>query len=225
VATFVLVPGGWRGGWWFEPLVTRLRAHGHDARAVTLTGLGDRAHLATARTNLDTHIEDVLRLLECERLTDVVLCAHSYGGMVITGVADRAPERLAALVYCDAYVPEDGQSCFDLAGDRYRSAFLTGARADGHSVVAPPGSDPRTSAQPLASFLQQVRLTGAWQRVRRREFLYLSDWATPFTAQYQRLAADPTWVTHTLPIGHDVMTHGLDELTATLLAVAGPGPA
>jgi pimeloyl-ACP methyl ester carboxylesterase len=220
VATFVLVPGGWRGGWWFAPLVRRLRAHGHDVVAVTLTGLGERAHLAGGPVNLDVHIEDVLRVLECEQLTDVVLCAHSYGGMVITGVADRVPERIAALVYCDAYVPADGQSCFDLAGGRYRSVFLAGARADGHSVAAPAGRDPRTSPHPLASFLQAIRLTGAWQQVSRREFVYLSNWATPFTAQYERLADDPGWVTHTLPIGHDIVAEGLDELTGILLGAA-----
>lgn len=220
MATFVLVPGGWRGGWWFEPLVRRLRAHGHDAVAVTPTGLGERAHLSTAQVNLDVHIADVLQVLEWGELTDVVLCAHSYGGMVITGVADRAPERIAALVYADAYVPADGQSCFDLAGDGFRSMFLTGARADGHSVAAPAGRDRRMSPHPLAAFLQQIRLTGAWQQVARREFIYLSNWATPFTAQYERLAGDPGWITHTLPIAHNIMAEGLDEFTGILLAAA-----
>jgi pimeloyl-ACP methyl ester carboxylesterase len=159
----------------------------------------------------------------------VVLCGHSYGGMVISGVADRAPDRIRALVYCDAYVPADGESCFDLAGAGYQAVFLDGARADGFSVTPPASLDPRTSAHPLAAFMQAIRLTGAWQRVRRRELIYLSGWSgTPFTELYRRLAADPEWITHTLPVSHNVMADAPDELTEILLAtersVAGDQP-
>lgn len=221
MATFVLVPGGWHGGWWFEPMARRLRELGHEAFPITLTGVGERAHLAAASVNLDTHIQDVLRVFEQERLAEVVLCGHSYGGMVVTGVADRAPERVGALVYCDAYLPEDGESCFDLAGEGYRELFLAGARGDGFSVAPPAGLDPRATAHPLASFVQSIRLTGAWRRVRRREFLYLSGWSgSPFTGLCQRLAADDQWLTHTLPVGHNVMADAPDELAAILLGAA-----
>jgi pimeloyl-ACP methyl ester carboxylesterase len=221
VTTFVLVPGGWHGGWWFEPLARRLRTHGHEAYPVTATGVGERHHLTGPAVNLDTHVQDVLAVLDQERLTDVVLCGHSYGGMVITGVADRAPDRIAALVYCDAYVPEDGESCWELAGDGYRQLFLDGARADGFTVAPPPGLDARATGHPLASFVQAIRVTGAWRRIRRREFLYLSGWSgTPFTAQYHRLSDDPEWITHALPVGHNVMADAPDELTELLLATA-----
>ena len=222
MATFVLVPGGWHGGWYFQPLARQLRQLGHDVYPVTLTGLGERSHLLSASVNLDTHIQDVVSLLECERIEDAILVAHSYGGMVVSGVADRLPERLAALVYCDAYVPEDGDSCFSLAGDVYRQRFLDGAKVDGYSVAAPSRLDPRATAHPLASFLQAIHLTGAWATVRRREFVYLSGWEdlTPFRPTYDRLRSDPAWTVHTLPVGHNIIGQAPDKLLEILLNVA-----
>ena len=112
-ATFVLVHGAWFGGWCWKKVTPRLRAAGHDVFAPTLTGLGERAHLLTPDVGLDTHIEDVLAVLEFENLTNVVLVGHSYAGMVIAGTAQRAAPRLAELVYLDAFLPEDGKSLND----------------------------------------------------------------------------------------------------------------
>lgn len=213
MATYVLIPGGWRGGWWFEPLAQRLRAEGHEAYSVTLSGAGDRV------VNLDTHIQDVMDVLVAEDLHDVVLCGHSYGGMVVSGVADRAPERVDSVVYVDAYVPEDGDSCFTLTSDAYRAVFLEQSRGDGSSVQPRQGGDPRTTAQPLATFLQAIRLTGSLARFRRRDYVYLSGWTgSPFTDLYERLSQDPAWHVHTLPVGHDVMAAAADELAEILLA-------
>src|SRR5512142_2988322 len=179
--TFVLVPGGWHGGWWFQPLAHRLTRLGHEAFPLTLTGLGERKHLLAASTNLDTHVEDVVNVLETEQLEDVILVGHSYGGMVITGAADRVPERVAALVYVDAYVPDDGDSCWALTSDAYRRVFLDGVVRDGHSVAPPAALDPRATPHPLASFLQPIRLSGGVDRVPRREYVFLSGWSeTPF---------------------------------------------
>jgi pimeloyl-ACP methyl ester carboxylesterase len=114
MATYVLVHGGWHGGWCWQKVTPRLRAAGHDVYTPTLTGLGERAHLLTPAVGLETHIEDVLGVLHYEDLQQVVLVGHSYGGMVITGVADQVPERIAQLVYLDAFVPQDGQSLIDL---------------------------------------------------------------------------------------------------------------
>ena len=91
ISTFVLVPGGWHGGWYFQSLAEALRAHGHLAFAPTLTGVGERQHLLRADVNLDTHIEDVVQLLRMEKLSDVILLGHSYAGMVLSGVIDREP--------------------------------------------------------------------------------------------------------------------------------------
>jgi pimeloyl-ACP methyl ester carboxylesterase len=218
VATFVLVPGGWRGGWWYRPIVEALRRHGHDAHAVTLTGLGDRAHLR-ATANLDTHVQDVTALLEAEQITDAVLVGHSYAGMVITGAADRCPDRVRRLVYSDAYVPADGESCWDLTTPEFRRLFVEGAAADGVSVAPPRTSDARTTAHPLASFVQKIRLSGAVERVPRRDFIYLSGWRdrSPFNELHERLSRDPAWHTHRLPTGHNIVAEAPDKLLEILL--------
>src|ERR1043165_8400945 len=111
---FVLVHGAWSGGWCYARVATLLRSRGHAVFTPTLTGQGERAHLLSGAINLSTHIADVLGVFRFERLENIVLAGHSYGGMVITGVADRIPERINALAYLDAFVPEDGQSLFDI---------------------------------------------------------------------------------------------------------------
>src|SRR3712207_4810541 len=114
MATFVIVHGAWSGAWsWNRLIVPRLRQAGHDVHPVTLTGLGDRAHLASPEIDLNTHIQDVVNVLFYTDLQEVILVGHSYGGMVITGVADQCPERLSQLVYLDAAVPADGQALAD----------------------------------------------------------------------------------------------------------------
>jgi pimeloyl-ACP methyl ester carboxylesterase len=115
MATFVLVHGGGHGGWCYKKVARLLRAAGHDVYAPTLTGLGERRHLLGPHVDLDLHITDVVETLVYEDLSDVVLAGHSYGGMVITGVADRVPERIRELVYLDAAHPLDGQSLADNA--------------------------------------------------------------------------------------------------------------
>ena len=132
MATFVLVHGAWAGGWYWKRVRPLLTAAGHDVFTPTLTGLGERAHLATPDIGLETHIRDVLGVLTYEDLSDVVLVGHSCGGIVITGVAERAPGRLAHLVYLDAYVPADGQSFLDLLVSPERAAmFREQARTEG----------------------------------------------------------------------------------------------
>lgn len=220
MATFVLVPGGWRGGWYFSGLADRLRAAGQQALTVTPTGVGDRAHLNSANVNLDIHIDDVLALLATEEVSDAVLVGHSYGDMVISGAADRAPSGVVRhLVYCDAYVPEDGQSCWDLTTDAYRNLFLDNAAADGYAIQPPSGRDPRVTAHPLASFLQRIRLdTGGLREVKTRDYVYLSGWdGTSFTTVRDRLANDPTWRIHTLDSGHDVWRDAPQEFLESLL--------
>ena len=220
MATFVIIPGGWRGGWTFADFVARLRRAGHEAHAVTLSGLDDLPEGAAKAINLDTHIDDVLELLSVEDLSEVILCAHSYGGMVATGVADRAPERVATLVYLDAFVAEDGQSWWDLAGEHYRTIAIQRSRHDGLSVLPPAGRDPRCRPHPLGSFLQALRLTRPAPRV-PRVFVYATGWAdTPFTEQYHRLRNDVAWTVHSIGCGHDVINAAPDEIFAILTEIA-----
>ena len=115
--TFVLVHGAWGGGWAFRQVDQLLTADGNTVFRPTLTGQGERAHLASPTVGLDTHINDIVNVILYENLHDVVLVGHSYGGMVITGVADRVPDRIAHLVYVDAVLPEDGESLDTAFGD------------------------------------------------------------------------------------------------------------
>jgi pimeloyl-ACP methyl ester carboxylesterase len=131
LSTYVLVHGAWGGGWYWKKLLPLLRAEGHLVHAPTLTGLGERIHLASPEIGLGTHIEDVVNQLVFEDLADVILVGHSYGGMVITGVAEQAPERLSNLVYLDAFVPENGQAQIDLMPPERRRAFRDQAEAEG----------------------------------------------------------------------------------------------
>jgi pimeloyl-ACP methyl ester carboxylesterase len=174
MATFVIVHGAWSGGhaWrWVRPL---LRSGGHEVFTPALTGLGERSHLASAQADLETHVRDVIGVLEYEDLGEVVLVGHSYGGMVITGVTDRVPERLAQLVYLDAEVPMDGQSELDVLPPEERAGYEEAARSKGQGWRIPPplpeplpdDLDPtvrwvmvRMVPQPLATFAQPLRLT------------------------------------------------------------------
>jgi pimeloyl-ACP methyl ester carboxylesterase len=115
MATFVLVHGSCHGGWCWKKVTPLLRKYyGHDVYFPTLTGLGERSHLVSKDIDLYTHVCDITQLLEYEDLTEVILVGHSYGGLVIGGVAERIPERIKRLVYLDGYIPEDNKSAFDL---------------------------------------------------------------------------------------------------------------
>ncbi|MGI5282282.1 alpha/beta fold hydrolase [Nonomuraea polychroma] len=111
MTTFVLIPGMCHGGWCFEPLTEQLRRHGHRVHPLTLTGLSERSHLLHGGVNLETHIQDVTGVLAAENIEDAVLAGHSYGGMVISGVAGRVPDRVDSLVYLDAVVPQPRRTC------------------------------------------------------------------------------------------------------------------
>src|SRR6516162_7554187 len=149
--TFVLVHGSWAGGVVWRQLAPRLRKAGHEVYAPTLTGIGERKHLLSREIDLDTHIQDVIGVIDEEDLSDIVLVGHSYGGMVITGVADRVPEKVATLVYLDAFVPENGQSLFNLLpSDR--------------SLTTVPGEDWLVTPIPSADFgLKRPEVITLWE--------------------------------------------------------------
>ncbi len=142
MATYVLVHGGGHGGWCWQAVARRMRARGQEVYTPTLTGLGERAHLLSAAVDLELQITDVVKLLEFEDLRDVILVGHSYGGMVITGVADRATERVGQLVYLDAAYPQNGQSLVDHAGPMMLAARARSRVVDGIELVLFPGEDP-----------------------------------------------------------------------------------
>jgi len=221
VATFVMVPGGWQGGWAFEPVLPLLRAAGHEASAVTLSGLEieDLAHTPTP--NLDTHVQDVLTAVNSAEDRQVVLCGHSYGGFPITGAADVVPDRVRALVYIDAYVPDHGDSCWSRTTDAFRQRFLDGARRDGRVTDPVTGMDERARPHPMASFLQSIRLTGGISRIRHRHALWHTGWeGSPFTEQFARLRDDPSWTVHEVDVAHNIMRVAPERLSAILVDIA-----
>jgi len=176
MATYVLVHGGGHGGWCYQPVARILQAEGHTVYAPTLTGLGERSHLLSTDIDLDTHIRDVVALLHYEDLRDVILVGHSYGGMVITGIADRAADRVGKLVYLDAANPVDGESLVDVAGPTINAVRPMGEVVDGVELVLLPAPgagafygvtdpdvvawmDERLTGHPWACFSQKLELT------------------------------------------------------------------
>src|SRR5437660_11413889 len=132
MATFVLVHGAWHGGWCWQKVIPFLEAAGHEVYAPTLTGLAERASELSPAVGLDTHIQDVVGLLQEKNLHGVILVGHSYGGMVITGVVDAVPERIAHLVYLDTFVPRDGES---MAGVVPLLSYVLRQQAQAHGDV------------------------------------------------------------------------------------------
>jgi pimeloyl-ACP methyl ester carboxylesterase len=151
MATFLICHGAWSAGWAWKKVRPLLRAAGHEVFTPTYTGLGERAHLVSRSVTLDTHIADVLGVIECEDLSEIVLVGHSYGGMVATGVADRVPERISKLVYLDAFVPESGQCLSDLLPPQVRAGRQEAAPVQGDGwLVAPNPPPPDTSPEDTA---------------------------------------------------------------------------
>jgi pimeloyl-ACP methyl ester carboxylesterase len=201
MATYILVPGGWHGGWAFDAVARLLTEAGHDVDALTLSGMDGGP---AAGVNLECHIAATIAAIEAAD-TPVVLAGHSYGGMVIAGAADRLPSRVAALVFVDAYVPDDGDSVWSLTSERYRDVFIAGAAADGLTCAPPSHLDARCRPHPLATFVQKIRLTGAWRAVATKVHVAATGWdGSPFAATHERLRADPAWRTHGLDCAHDV---------------------
>jgi pimeloyl-ACP methyl ester carboxylesterase len=221
MTTFVLVPGACHGGWWYRPLVERLEEEGHAAVAVTLTGLGQDDDLATlGPVNLDTHIDEVTEVVR-QSAGAVVLVGHSYGGSVIAGVADRLPERLAALVDLDGFAPADGDSCYAMTNDEQRDWYIEGAGADGLGVAPLPFFDDRARPHPLASLVQRIRLTGTWTTVPVKHYVAATAWPgeSPFAPTTERLGRDPGWTVHAWDVRHNVLADGPERLLALLTSL------
>ena len=138
MANFVLVHGAWHGGWCWQRVTAALTAAGHRVNAVTLTGLGERAHLMSSTITLETHIADVAAAIEMEEMNEVVLAAHSYAGMIGTAIADRMGARLRHLVYVDAVVPKPGESWSSTHARTTREASLAAAQASPDHAFSPP---------------------------------------------------------------------------------------
>jgi len=232
MAVYVLVHGSWLGGWVWRKVTPRLRAAGHDVYAPSLTGLGDRAHLARPEVDLALHIDDIANLIAYENLRGIVLVGHSYAGMVITAVADRMPDRIAHLVYLDAVVPEDGKSVLDVIPKAMAAQVRAGVAAnDGWRLPpAPPAAlgiadaddarwlDAHARGMPIRTHEQPIKLAGKYAAVPKRTFIYCSNPAIGgLEAMAKTAANDPTWRYHEIATGHDPMITTPEELAQILL--------
>lgn len=219
---FLLVPGANHGGWWYAPVVERLEDLGHAATAVTLSGLDPEAPPGPP-ANLDAHVAELCALVRAAP-EPVVLVGHSYAGSVITGAADADPDRVAALVYLDAFVPEDQDSCYTMTNDWQRAWYLDGAAASGLFVDPLPFFDPRSRPHPLGTLLQRSRLTGAWRGVARKLYVAAADpgWLaqSPFVPTTRRLRDDPGWEVLEPPLTHNVLAGGPDAVVTVLTDLA-----
>ena len=248
MATFVLVHGAWHGGWCWRDVRATLQNNGHDVLTPTLTGLGERSHLLSPDIDLNTHILYVANVLEWEELTDVILVGHSYGGCVITGVADRARSRLRHIVYLDAYIPADGENLLTL-GMAARNPDITAAeiqaelvrrRSTANEKGGVPSHIPglfdvpqdrpelydwvsrRITSHPLNCQLQTIRLENDGTEGLPRTYIVCTASTLPsaFSAFAEMAKASPNWRFRELATGHDAMVTLPEETAALLMEVA-----
>lgn len=235
MTTYVLVGGAWIGGWTWKHVAKELRAADHCVYTPTLTGLGEREHLATPEVDLDTHIQDVVNVLEYEDLKDVMLVGHSYSGYVVTGVADRVPDRIDSIIYVAASVPRDGfalkdefggeegwrqvRELIDQHGEGWRVPVFPFARdmAGNISEQAWDWFMARTVPQPARTFEQPIRfVSGAFEELPRVFIRCTADLSSEEEVP-PAARTDPDWRYHELPTGHWPMLSMPAELTGLLL--------
>jgi pimeloyl-ACP methyl ester carboxylesterase len=218
VTDYVLVHGAWGSARHFDRLAADLRQAGHRVLVAELTGLGTRADESSPGITLSTHVGDVLAQIEAAGFARFVLAGHSYGGMVITGIATWLGARIDALVYIDAFVPKDGESLWDITGDFEHRHYIDSQKHT-PGLVAPimGASDPGRPRHPLLTLLEAVRTTGEEAKVPRRTYIFATAWEpTPFRSFHAETKRDAGWQVHELASGHDVMTDQPEALLAIL---------
>lgn len=233
MTTFILLHGAWHGGWCWGRVAPQLRAAGHTVFAPTFTGVSDRAHLLSPAVDLSTHIEDVVRLIDAEGITDAVLVGHSYAGMVVSGVAERRPEALRMRVHLDAFVPVDGEAAIDLLPEGPAHHYREAVAGPGFGWLIPPRSlevlgvtdqadldwlTPRLTPHPWATYAETISLDEEAASV-PGVFIECVDWMRVFQPQAERARA-LGWPVHELATGHEAMVTAPDALVVLLQEIA-----
>ena len=233
MATFLVAHGAWSAGWAWKKMHPLMTAAGHRLVTPTYTGVGERAHLAHAEIDLETHITDMLTVIKWEDLRDFILVGHSYGGMVATGVADRAREQVAQLVYLDAFAPRDGQSAFDMMPVERAAAMRERARSEGDGWRLPPNPMPPDTAEEDAAWAQTRRMPQPVKtfdtKLRHRNgpltlprhYIYCRRCAAGdgFRPSYERAQAEG-WQTYEVDASHNPHITAPQELTTLLHRIA-----
>jgi len=221
---YVLVHGAWGGGWAYDRLAADLREAGHRVLVAQLAGMGSRADGLNPSIDLSAHVHDVISQIEAAGFDRFVLAGHSYGGMVVTGVATRLGGHIDALVYIDAFLPQDGQSLWDITGEWEHGQYIDGQRDRPGLVLPLPGArdNPRLGRHPLLTLIEPVHFTGEEAKVRRHVYIFATGWSpSPFPRFAERVKADPTWEYHEADCGHDVMSGQPAQLLTIMLSCSG----
>jgi pimeloyl-ACP methyl ester carboxylesterase len=232
MASIVLAHGAWSAGWAWKKMRPLIGAAGHEFFSPTYTGLGERAHLARPDIDLSTHIQDVLSVLEFEDLRDVTLLGHSYGGMVATGVADKAADRIARVVYIDAFAPHDGQSLFDLVGPKAEANMRAGAQKDGDGWKLPLNpmppdtapddaawAVPRRRPQPIKTFEQKIKLESRSMPPRHYIYARKNGPGDTFRQFGERARSEADWKYYEIDASHNPHITCPDVLMALLTEI------
>lgn len=229
-AVFVLVHGGFSGGWCWGRVADILTAAGHRVFAPTLTGLGDRAHLITPQVDLSTHIADIAGLIDDEDLHDIVLCGHSYGGMVISGVAEQRTSRIHALVYLDAVVPDPGTCLWDYLSDEQHKLFDSQTDGPGVKPIYPGPAivnaadaewmAARRTPHPRASFHERLPDTAHRNAVHTNVHVRATLYESAMMDDCHERARARGWTCVTLPFAHDLMIDAPHDVAAILMDAA-----
>ncbi len=226
--TYVLVHGAWRGGWIWREVADLLTGRGHKVFTPTLSGVADRSHLLSRDINLGTHIADIVNLMKWEELDDIVLCGHSYAGMVVSGVAEEMSHAISSIVFLDAFMPENGHSLFDYLNQERREATLAliergaitqepiPAAVFGVSEKKRAWVDSKCTPHPIRCFTQKLTLTGARERIPKKTYIFATEWSSHFRPFYEKAKADPAWRTYEVACGHDVMVDMPERLAEIL---------
>lgn len=218
--TFVLVHGAWVGAWAWARVAASLRARGHRVHVPTLSGLGERSHLPGHVIDLSTHIDDVVNEILWNDLERIVLVGHSYAGFVITGVAERIAERIASIVYLEAFIPEDGQSFADLATWLDPSLPMTpvppSSPGDYPSEADRLWVEAKATPQPTGSFTEKLSVGGAYRGIAKKAFVMATGWDGPFADALEAARTTPGWSAYEIDCGHDVPVERPDELVTIL---------
>lgn len=224
-STYVMVHGAWGGAWQFKKTAQALAMEGHTVYRPTMTGLGERFHLMNDSINLDTHVKDIVNTILFENLNDIVLVGHSYGGMVITAVADSIPERIKKLVYLDAIIPEDGKSASESLGIK-DSQMSTAFRIDKTAVipiwVRDTTKTPRDVPHPIGTFTQKIKLKNKKRFDLPTTYIFTYENAKggeekdQFYPFYQ-MAQKYKWKTVKLEASHNPQIDKFDDLVQILL--------
>jgi pimeloyl-ACP methyl ester carboxylesterase len=231
--TFVLVHGASAGGWCYRRVADRLEQRGHKVFTPTLTGLGERSHLMGGTITLDTHIADVVNVIRWENLDSVVLVGHSYGGWIVSGVAEKVEKQISSIVFLDAFMPENGQRVLDTNSPRSRAEIEEALK---RAEVSRPPPHPsvwkvnekdqawvqeKFTAQPIGVAFTPIRLTGARDRVPKKTYVRATGYDNPnFERAYAKVKGDPSWRTFEMPCGHEVMIDMPERTAEILLEVA-----